>query len=57
MAVKNVEKKKLTQKQKNIIYTSIFFAVVLTFFIINNTNGGPEQGPYPPGYKRNAESE
>ena len=55
MAVKK-EEKKLTQKQKNIIYTSIFFAVVLTFFVMNNINGEPEQGPYPPGYKTGSES-
>jgi len=45
------EKKPLIDpKYKNWVYTGIFFAVVLGFFIVNNMNGEPEQGPYPPNY-------
>ena len=40
----------LTKRQKNWIYTGIFLAIVLTLFIVNNTNDEPEQGPYPPNY-------
>lgn len=43
-------KKKITQKQKNLIYTGIFFAIVLILFIVNNLNGEPDRGPYPPYY-------
>jgi thiol-disulfide isomerase/thioredoxin len=42
--------KKLTGKQKSWIRTGIFFAVVIALFIINNLNGEPENGPYPPDY-------
>ena len=46
-----VQKKKMIDpKYKNWVYTGIFFAVVLGFFIVNNMNGEPEQGPYPPNY-------
>ncbi|MCF8261898.1 MAG: TlpA family protein disulfide reductase [Melioribacteraceae bacterium] len=41
----------LTPKQKNYIYTGIFFAVVAILFIVNNTRSEPESGPYPPNYK------
>lgn len=43
-------KQPMTKKQKNYVYTGIFFVVVLILFIVNNTNGEPEQGPYPPHY-------
>ncbi len=42
--------KNLTKKQKNWLYTGVFLTVVLILFIVNNTNGEPEQGPYPPNY-------
>jgi cytochrome c biogenesis protein CcmG/thiol:disulfide interchange protein DsbE len=42
--------KQLTKKQRNWIYTGIFLTVVLILFIVNNTNGEAEQGPYPPNY-------
>ena len=41
----------LTKKQRSWIYTGIFFAVVLILFVVNNTNGVPETGPYPPHYQ------
>ena len=37
-------------KHRSYLYTGLFIAAVLFFFIINNTNGEPEQGPYPPNY-------
>ena len=42
----------LTKKQRSWLYTGIFFIVVLILFIVNNTNGVPEQGPYPPNYQQ-----
>ena len=49
-----VEKKQLIDpKYKNIVYTGTFLVVVLLLFIINNTNGEPEKGPYPPNYDAN----
>jgi cytochrome c biogenesis protein CcmG/thiol:disulfide interchange protein DsbE len=43
--------KGLTKRQRSWMYTSVFFAIVLILFVINNINGEPEQGPYPPNYK------
>lgn len=40
----------LTKKQRSWIYTGTFFAIVVLLFIFNNTNGEPEEGPYPPDY-------
>jgi cytochrome c biogenesis protein CcmG/thiol:disulfide interchange protein DsbE len=37
-------------KHRSYLYTGLFIAAVLFFFIINNTNGEPEEGPYPPNY-------
>ncbi|MCB0729772.1 MAG: TlpA family protein disulfide reductase [Ignavibacteriae bacterium] len=37
-------------KHRSYLYTGLFFAAVIFFFIINNTNGEPEEGPYPPNY-------
>ncbi|MFC2133034.1 redoxin domain-containing protein [Bacteroidota bacterium] len=46
-----IEKKPLIDpKYKNWVYSGIFLALVLGFFIVNNLNGEPEQGPYPPNY-------
>ena len=48
-----VEKKPLIDpKHKNTIWTVIILVILLIFFIFNNTRDEPEQGPYPPGYKR-----
>lgn len=41
----------LTKKQRSWVYTGIFFAVVLILFVVNNTNGVTEKGPYPPHYQ------
>lgn len=46
----NEKKPLIDPKYKNWVYTGIFIVVVLVFFIMNNINGGPEQGPYPPNY-------
>lgn len=39
-------------KHRSYLYTGLFFAAVLFFFIINNMNGEPEEGPYPPNYNQ-----
>jgi peroxiredoxin len=41
---------KLSQKQKNYIYTGVFFTIIIFLFIVNNFNGEPDEGPYPPYY-------
>jgi len=38
------------QKHRSYLYTGLFLVAVLFFFIINNTNGEPEEGPYPPNH-------
>lgn len=40
----------MSEKQKKWLKGGIFFAVVIALFIINNINGEPENGPYPPDY-------
>jgi cytochrome c biogenesis protein CcmG/thiol:disulfide interchange protein DsbE len=37
-------------KHRSYLYTGLFIALVIFFFVINNTNGEPEEGPYPPNY-------
>lgn len=37
-------------KHRSYLYTGLFIALVLFFFVMNNTNGEPEEGPYPPNY-------
>lgn len=45
------EKKHLIDpRYKNLFWTLVFLAVLLVFFIINNTRETPASGPYPPGY-------
>ena len=44
-------------KHRSYLYTGLFFAAVIFFFVINNTNGEPEQGPYPPSYNTTSSSE
>jgi len=44
------DSKKISQKHKNYIYTGVFFTIVIFLFIVNNYNGEPEEGPYPPYY-------
>ncbi len=41
----------MTKKQRSWLYTGIFFTVVFGLFLVNNTNGDTEQGPYPPNYQ------
>ena len=41
---------KLSEQQKKWIKSGLFFEVVIGLFIINNLNGEPENGPYPPEY-------
>lgn len=50
MAKNNEKKAPLTQKQKNWIYSGIFFSIVIMLFILNNIDSGPDSGPYPPYY-------
>lgn len=45
------------QKHRSYLYTGLFFAAVLFFFIINNANGESEEGPYPPNYNAVSSSE
>ncbi len=40
----------LTEKQKKWIKSGVFFAVIIGLFIVNNIDGGPDNGPYPPNY-------
>ena len=42
--------KHLTEKQKKWIKGSIFIAIILGLFIVNNLDGEPDNGPYPPNY-------
>jgi hypothetical protein len=45
------EKKPLIDpKYKNTIWTIVFLAILVIFFIVNNTRSVPEEGPYPPNY-------
>jgi len=51
------EKKPLIDpRYKNLIYTVAFIAVIAVFFIINNSQSEPAQGPYPPHYQENAQA-
>lgn len=57
-ATKNTDQSKVqkifsNQKYRNWLYTGVVIAAILVFFIVNNTNGTPEEGPYPPNYKAN----
>ena len=47
----NTETKGLTQRQRSWIYTSVFIAIVLMLFIVNNAGSEPKEGPYPPNYQ------
>ena len=44
-------------KHRSYLYTGLFVAAVIFFFVINNTNGEPEEGPYPPNYDKVSSSE
>lgn len=43
-------------KHRSYMYTGLFIAAVLFFFVINNTNGETEEGPYPPNYDQTTSS-
>lgn len=50
-----IEKKPLIDpRYKNLIYTVAFILVVAVFFIVNNSQSEPNQGPYPPNYQENS---
>lgn len=53
---KQQEQKKplIDPRYKNLIYTVAFIVVVFIFFIINNSQSEPAQGPYPPNYQQNS---
>lgn len=38
-------------KHRSYLYTGLFFVAVIFFFVVNNTNGESEEGPYPPNYE------
>jgi cytochrome c biogenesis protein CcmG/thiol:disulfide interchange protein DsbE len=52
---KTEEKKKvykgLNKKQRSRVYTAAFIVIVGLFIILNNSDGTPEHGPYPPHYQ------
>ncbi|MCW8849995.1 MAG: TlpA family protein disulfide reductase [Melioribacteraceae bacterium] len=51
--IQNEEKSKFNlqnPKHRSYLYTGLFIAAAIFFFIVNNTNGEPEEGPYPPNY-------
>lgn len=48
--VQDQQENKLSEKHKKWIKTGLFFGVIIALFIINNINGEPENGPYPPNY-------
>lgn len=54
---KSDQKFGLTQKQRSWIYTGTFLSIIVLLFIFNNTNGEPEEGPYPPDYAPSAQKE
>ncbi len=41
----------LNKKQRSRVYTAAFIIIVGLFIILNNNDGAPEHGPYPPHYK------
>lgn len=40
----------MDKRKKNWLYSGIFMTVVILLFVVNNSNGVPEKGPYPPNY-------
>lgn len=43
-------KSQLSEKQKKWIKSGIFFALIIGLFVVNNLDGEPDNGPYPPNY-------
>jgi len=50
--VQNQKKPLIDPRYKNFVSTLVVVIILLVFFIINNTRDEPEQGPYPPYYKK-----
>lgn len=51
IGTQKIENKSLINpRYKSLVYTIGFIVVILLFFIINNSQSEPEQGPYPPNY-------
>lgn len=53
----NEKKPLIDPKYKGWFYSGLFIAIVLVFFVMNNLNGEPEQGPYPPNYSSKTSNE
>lgn len=55
IGTKTAEKKPLIDpRYKNLIYTVLGIVIIAVFFIINNSQSEPAQGPYPPYYDASA---
>jgi hypothetical protein len=44
-------------KHKSTIWTVIILIILAIFFVVNNTRKIPDEGPYPPNYKKANSSE
>jgi hypothetical protein len=53
----NVKKPFIDPRYKNTVWTIFFLAILLVFFIMNNTVQVPEKGPYPPTYNSSIHEE
>lgn len=54
---KKIENKPLIDpRYKSLVYTVGFIAVILAFFIVNNSKSAPAEGPYPPNYNPETQS-
>jgi thiol-disulfide isomerase/thioredoxin len=47
---KETSTSQISEKHKKWIKSGIFFAIIIGLFIVNNLDGEPENGPYPPNY-------
>ena len=57
IGAKKIEKKPLIDpRYKSLVYTIGFIAVILVFFIVNNSKSEPAEGPYPPNYNPETQS-
>lgn len=57
IGTKTAEKKHLIDpRYKNLVYTIITIVVIAVFFVINNSQSEPEQGPYPPEHNESSEA-
>ena len=48
--IEETQKNHLSEKHKKWIKGGIFFAIIIGLFIVNNLDGEPDNGPYPPYY-------